>query len=91
LAQRLPGRGRDLVEDTLRVDLYGHFSREQIRRLERHYAYWRGKWGWDFNNPDMAEVERRWGDTELCWATHPERRAAGEEIVRAFEACSARP
>jgi glycosyltransferase involved in cell wall biosynthesis len=91
MGRRLPGRARDVIEDGLRIDLYGHFSREQIKRLEHHYAYWRSKWGWDFNNPDMAEVERRWGGTEICWATDPARSAAGQAIVRAYEtACSAR-
>jgi hypothetical protein len=58
---------------------------EQRERLRHHYAYWRDKWGWDPLNPDMAEIRSRYGDTEVCWATDPSRRAAGEEIVAAFE------
>jgi hypothetical protein len=34
----------------------------------------------------MDEVRRRWGGTEICWATDPDRRMAGEDIVAAFEA-----
>ena len=55
----------------------------QLERLRHHYAYWRDKWGWDPLNPDMGEIRRRYGDTELCWASDPARRAAGEEIIRA--------
>ncbi len=39
----------------------------RIALLERHYATWREKWGWDPLNPDMAAIEERWGDTELWW------------------------
>jgi hypothetical protein len=40
---------------------------EQLARLRHHYAYWREKWGWDPLNPDLAEIRRRWGATQLCW------------------------
>jgi glycosyltransferase involved in cell wall biosynthesis len=85
ILRRLPPGTRAPVEERLGIDLEGHFTREQLTRFRHHYEYWREKWGWDFNNPDMAEVERRWGGTEICWATDPERRAAGEAIVRTFE------
>jgi GT2 family glycosyltransferase len=58
----------------------------QLERLRHHYAYWRDKWGWDPLNPDMEEIRRRYGDTELYWAHDPERRAAGEDIIRAYRA-----
>ena len=38
---------------------------------------------------DMAEIQRRWGGTEICWAMDPERRAAGERVIAAFEASRA--
>ena len=85
LATRLPGGARERIEERFRVDLNGHFTAEQLGRLEHHYRYWRDKWGWDVRNPDMDEIRRRWGDTEICWATDGERRAAGEEILLAFE------
>jgi GT2 family glycosyltransferase len=62
---------------------------EQWRRLERHYAYWRRKWGYDMLNPDLDAVRMRWGDTEICWRFNPEMLAAGEQIIAAFAA--ARP
>jgi GT2 family glycosyltransferase len=83
-ARRLPGGARGRLEYALPVDLDGHFNREQLTRLRRHYRYWRRKWGWDPRNPDMAEVQRRWGGTEICWATDPERRAAGEGILQSL-------
>ncbi|MGI8749106.1 MAG: glycosyltransferase family 2 protein [Thermoleophilaceae bacterium] len=54
-------------------------------RLRHHYAYWLEKWGWDPLNPNMDEVRRRYGDSELCWSLDPGRRAAGEAIVERFE------
>ena len=58
----------------------------QLARLRHHYAYWESKWGWNMLNPDMEAVRRRYGDTELCWASDPARRAAGEEIIANYEA-----
>jgi GT2 family glycosyltransferase len=88
-AGRLPGRIRVAVETRWDVDLQAQYTREQCARLRHHHAYWRQKWGWDARNPDMDGVRRRWGDTEICWAADPERRAAGERIVADFEAARA--
>jgi GT2 family glycosyltransferase len=82
-AGRLPGTMRARAERRYDVDLQGQYTREQCARLHHHHAYWRQKWGWDALNPDMDEVRRRWGGTEICWATDPERRLAGELIVEA--------
>jgi GT2 family glycosyltransferase len=90
-AGRLPERLRAAAEKHWDVDFQGHYTREQCKRLRHHHAYWRRKWGWDALNPDMDEVRRRWGGTEICWATDPDRRMAGEDIVDAYEAhCAAR-
>jgi GT2 family glycosyltransferase len=62
---------------------------ERLDRYHHHYRYWRQKWGWDFLNPDMDEVLRRWGDTEICWAYDPAMRAAGEEIIARHERTAA--
>ena len=59
---------------------------EAVARLHRHYAYWREKWGFDLLNPDMAEIERRYGDTEVWWRYDESRRARGEEILAAYTA-----
>ncbi len=83
---RLPGRVRNAIERNLGVDLDKRFSPEQLARMDHHYAYWRKKWEWDFCNPDVDAIQRRWGDTEICWATDPQRRAAGERIARTYEA-----
>lgn len=55
-------------------------------RLRHHYAYWESKWGWHPLNPDMAAVRRRYGDTEVCWASDAGRREAGEAIALHAEA-----
>lgn len=62
---------------------------ERWERYLHHYDYWRGKWGWDFINPDMDDLLGRWGDTEIGWAYDPAMRAAGEEIVASYERASA--
>jgi GT2 family glycosyltransferase len=90
-AGRLPDRVREGIEWRWPVDLQGQYTREQVARLRHHHAYWRGKWGWDALNPDMDEVRRRWGGTEICWATDPDRRSAGKRIVAAYEARQAAP
>ena len=84
-AGRLPERARALAERRWDVDFQGHYTRDQCARLRHHHEYWRRKWGWDALNPDMDEVRRRWGDTEICWATDPARRMAGVDIVAAYE------
>jgi glycosyltransferase involved in cell wall biosynthesis len=73
------------VERAVAVDLNGHLTRDQVRRCHRHYEHWRGKWGWDYINPDVAEIKRRYGGTEICWAWEPDLRAAGAEIVSRYE------
>lgn len=57
----------------------------QHARLRHHYAYWQSKWGWDFLNPDMEAILARHGGTEVCWAFDEGMRAAGREIISAFE------
>jgi GT2 family glycosyltransferase len=53
----------------------------RVALLERHYASWREKWGWDPINPDLDAITARWGGTEVCWRYDDERRAAGERIA----------
>jgi GT2 family glycosyltransferase len=77
---------RNAIENHVDFDLFGQYSREQCARLRHHHTYWRTKWGWDARNPDMAEIERRWSGTEICWASDPGRRAAGERIVAEYTA-----
>ncbi len=83
---RLPYRVGAVIERRIDIDLEMRYTRAQRARLRHHYAYWREKWGWDARNPDMDEIQRRWGGTEIWWARDPERRAAGERIVAAYAA-----
>ena len=57
---------------------------EHRARLNHHYAYWQEKWGWHPLNPDMDEVRRRHGGTEICWALEADLAAAGREIAERF-------
>ena len=57
----------------------------QQDRLDHHFAYWRQKWGFDPLNPDLAAIQSHYGETEICWALDPERRAAGEAIAARYE------
>ena len=86
IGRRLPIRLSRLIESRYPIDVLGYYSKDQCARLRHHLAYWREKWGWDARNPDLREIERRWGDTELWWAYDPARRAEGERIVEAYEA-----
>lgn len=86
IAARLPTSARSGIERRFGVDLEMNYSSAQRARLRHHYAYWRAKWGWDPCNPDMAAIRRRWGGSEICWASEPERRAAGERIAGTYEA-----
>jgi GT2 family glycosyltransferase len=80
--RRLPPRLHERIVHAANLD---RPPPEHLERLHHHYAYWREKWGWDPLNPDMESARERYGDTELWWARDPARRAAGEEIVAAFE------
>jgi glycosyltransferase involved in cell wall biosynthesis len=86
VASVLPDRVTDAVVQIERKGT-AHPPHE-LRRLEHHYAYWREKWGFDLLNPDMPEVRRRYGETEVCWAYDPGRRATGEGILAAWEAAA---
>jgi GT2 family glycosyltransferase len=88
-ARKIPYDARSRIEERFDVDLALHYTPAQRRRLEHHYAYWREKWGWDVRNPDLGEIARRWGGTEVNWAQDPDRRAAGEEIARRYAAVRA--
>ncbi len=87
-AGRLPHAARRAIESRWNVDLQAIYTRAECARLRHHIAYWRERWGWDPRNPDMDEIQRRWGGTEICWRTDPARRSAGDDLARAFEARS---
>jgi GT2 family glycosyltransferase len=86
VGRRLPPRVRSLIDSRSGLRMRAYYTSEQAERLRHHHAYWQRKWGWDPRNPDLAAIERRWGGTEICWARDPERRAAGERVIAAFEA-----
>jgi GT2 family glycosyltransferase len=81
----LPQRAKDIVVRAGKLD---QPTPEHLERLRHHYTYWREKWGFDLLNPDMPEILRRYGDTEVCWAYDDDRRAAGEEILAAYAAAT---
>jgi GT2 family glycosyltransferase len=76
-----PQRVRNVVARAAKL---GDHDPERIALLRRHYASWRDKWGFDPLNPDMDEVLRRYGGTEVCWRYDDDRRRAGEEIASAW-------
>ena len=86
IGRRLPLGLSRRIETRWPVDIRGYYTTDQCRRLLHHHAYWREKWGWDARNPDLREIERRWGDTELWWAYDPARRAEGERMAAEYEA-----
>jgi hypothetical protein len=76
-----PQRVRNVVARAAKL---GDHDPERIALLRRHYASFREKWGFDPLNPDMDEVLRRYGGTEVCWRYDEERRRAGERIAAAW-------
>jgi GT2 family glycosyltransferase len=62
----------------------------RVALLERHYASWREKWGWDPINPDMDAIRARWADSEVWWRYDDARRAEGERIAAAWSGARAR-
>ncbi|HVE69370.1 MAG TPA: hypothetical protein VNB64_12395, partial [Solirubrobacteraceae bacterium] len=78
VGRAVPQGAKDAV---VRAALLDRPSPAALERLRHHYAYWREKWGWDPLNPDVDEVRRRYGETEVCWAYDEGRRAAGEAIL----------
>ena len=78
IAQRLPLGLKHALRRRTRL---GAPPPDQLERLHRHYAYWREKWGFDLLNPEMEAVRERYADSELCWASNPDMRRAGEEIA----------
>jgi hypothetical protein len=89
--------GKNVLPERL-VDRMIRFERRdtdhpphELKRLRHHYDYWREKWGFDLINPDLDEVLRRYGDTEVCWAYDAKRRQAGCEIIASWEALKPAP
>jgi glycosyltransferase involved in cell wall biosynthesis len=76
-----PQRVRNLVARAAKL---GDHDPARIALLRRHYESWHEKWGFDPLNPDMREVLRRYGETEVCWRYDESRRRAGEEIIAAW-------
>jgi glycosyltransferase involved in cell wall biosynthesis len=76
-----PQGARNLVARAAKL---GDHDPERIAMLRRHYESWRRKWGWDPLNPEMEEILRRYGGTEVCWRYDDERRGAGEAIITAW-------
>jgi GT2 family glycosyltransferase len=56
----------------------------RLTLLRRHYDTWAQKWGFDPLNPDLDAVHARWGGSEVWWREDPERRQAGEDILRRY-------
>ena len=86
VARVLPARAKRFIWRAAGLD---RIPPERWQRYLHHYDYWRRKWGWDFVNPDMDEVLRRWGGTEICWAYDAGMRAAGEHVIAGYERSAA--
>jgi glycosyltransferase involved in cell wall biosynthesis len=76
-----PQRVRNVVARAAKL---GDHDPARIALLRRHYASFRDKWGFDPLNPDMDEVLRRYGGSEVCWRYDDDRRRAGEAIIAAW-------
>jgi GT2 family glycosyltransferase len=82
MGRALPAWARTPVVHALNLDRGPEWYQ---RRLRHHYDYWAQKWGWDLLNPDMNELQQRWGGTEICWRSDPEKVEAGQRIMAAYD------
>lgn len=53
----------------------------------KHYSYWREKWGWDPQYPDLNEIRRLYKDTEICWQIGEPLRFTWKEWPPTIDAC----
>jgi len=68
----------------MRLARVGQQDPKKLAVLQRHYAHWLAKWGFDPMNPDLDSVRDRYAGTEVWWAYDDERRRAGEEIIARY-------
>lgn len=80
-AKLLPDSIRGRMRSALKI---GHDAPWRVELLQRHYASWEVKWGFNPINPDLEQIARRYQGSEVLWATEPERKRAGEEIIAAY-------
>lgn len=86
LVRRAGLRYGRVLPDALRFRLMrlartGQQDPRKLAVLQRHYAHWRDKWGFDPMNPDIDSMRARYAGTEVWWAYDDDRRRAGEEII----------
>ena len=84
IGRMLPRRLKDVVKP--RVGIRSSDTPWRIQLLRKHYTTWKEKWGFDPLNPDMAAVSARYSGSEICWASDPDRRRAGEAIIANYRA-----
>ncbi len=82
VGQITPSRAKNVLAGIERRDPV--HPPHELKRLRHHYRYWGAKWGFDLINPDMTQLLSRYGDTEVCWAYDPVRRAVGVGIVQGW-------
>lgn len=52
--------------------------------LKHDYSYWKEKWGFDILNPNIDDILKLYGDTEIVWHYNESRRAEGERIINKY-------
>lgn len=55
--------------------------------INDHYRYWHEKWGWDPFFPDVGEIRRLYGHTEICWRIGEAMRFAPKQWPPRVDAC----
>jgi len=68
--------------------LLASFLSQYKSAIERMQAlYWEKKWGWHPFYPDLNEIRRLYGDTELCWRIGESLRFRAVEEFPAVDCC----
>ncbi len=77
---------RGLVSDS--NSLLARITREIKERTKRVQAdYWEAKWGWHPYHPDVSEIRRLYGHTEICWQIGEVLRFKPTEEFPAVDCC----
>ena len=75
---------------------YFHDQLSRIRKLtwelketvrKKQADYWEGKWGWNPLHPDLNEVRRLYGNTEVCWRIGEKMRFQPGDWPPSVDAC----
>jgi len=73
-----------VVDRDKRIESYFDMDQEVLRL---HEEYWEKKWGWNLWRPDLGEIRRIYGGTQVCWKMGDGMRFKAEAWPPTVDAC----